>query len=141
MINRIKLGIVRTHYGHWSSRSGYGLLCEYLRKTGSFDITEFVTKDSPVDNRTGTDYAIYSQTPFWYSSVDQLTECKVQTAVSEGRLDIVHFFDGEHGYYFSDRLGRSGSCRIVATYHQPSSLFAGGASWGPAGNWKVWTGR
>ncbi|WP_155315068.1 glycosyltransferase family 4 protein [Desulfosarcina alkanivorans] len=126
MTNRIRLGIVRTRYGHWSSRSGYGLLGEYLRKTGCFDIVEFVTEDSPAHRRPGAEHAVYSQIPPWYSSGDQETECRVQAAVSEGRLDIVHFLDGEHGYYFSDRLGQSGSCRIVATYHQPERILRRG---------------
>jgi len=41
--------------------------------------------------------------------------------IEEGSIDLVHFFDGEHGYYYSQCLATE-HCRIIATYHQPPSI-------------------
>ena len=121
-MKRIRLGIVRTHYGHWSARSGYGLLGEYLRRVDGLDVVEFVTHSPSVRSGNNPNPVAYSGTMPWYTVEDHATECLVQGAVARGGLDLVHFFDGEHGYYFSERLSRPGGCRMVATYHQPDDI-------------------
>jgi len=114
--------LVRTHYSHWASRSGYCLLSEYLQKSRAFTFKEIVTRNDRIrSGNTWKDTWRSCGMP-WYSPEDHLSECMVHEECYPRRSDLVHFFDGEKGYYYSQTLSRKKNARVVATYHQPPSV-------------------
>ncbi|HYN63295.1 MAG TPA: glycosyltransferase, partial [Candidatus Limnocylindrales bacterium] len=61
----------------------------------------------------------------WYKLSDLTAEIRAAAAASRGRIDLLHYLDGEHSaQYFPRvrRLLRTGRTRVIATYHQPAAL-------------------
>lgn len=98
------------------------MLTEYLKPSDRFLVQEFVTPSLAVRADKGSGNPSYSKLTYWYSVHDHRTECRIQTEVAKGTFDLVHFLDGEHGYFYSRHLSKNGHCRLVATYHQPEAV-------------------
>lgn len=114
--------IVRSHYPHWSARSGYRLLAEYLRTDEGLKLKEIVSgmSSNAVDNQWNHGWVQPPQG--WYRRCDHLSECQAALKIIDAGGGLIHFFDGERGYRQSRWLARENRCRIMATYHQPPSV-------------------
>ena len=114
-----RLIVVRTRYDHWAGRSGYSLLSEYLASSCGFEVREIITKRAKgADTENGCPHYPLP----WYSHADQASECELHQVVAGQKECIVHFFDGEKGFYYSSGLPDSYNCQLIATYHQPPSI-------------------
>jgi glycosyltransferase involved in cell wall biosynthesis len=63
----------------------------------------------------------------WYKLSDLAAETRILSRCLKGKVDIVHYLDGEHSAQFLPIfLKRLGLChpRLISTYHQPPELLA-----------------
>ena len=114
---------VRTHYAHWAKRSGYCLLVEAIKRSGRFQVDEIVSKTGVDESNVIAEQTWQDGVMPWYKAGDQLTEARLAGALSKRAGGLVHFLDGEQGYYHSRRLAGNG-VKLVATYHQPPGVIS-----------------
>jgi glycosyltransferase involved in cell wall biosynthesis/predicted Zn-dependent protease len=121
-------------YPHWGGRSGYTQLVRHLN-TQNFDTVLHGVPDSDdVDNllawlrplktslRTWT--WRHGRMP-WYRLGDLSAEVAAFEDCCAGRLDIVHFLDGEQSGQFLPRavkVAGLSNIRTIASFHQPPEL-------------------
>ncbi len=61
----------------------------------------------------------------WYQLSDLAAEARVTVLAARGRLDLLHYLDGEHSAQYFPRITRAislGRARVVASFHQPADL-------------------
>lgn len=114
---------VRRHYAHWAKRSGYCLLVEAIRRGGRFQVDEIVSNLGADEPGVITEQTWQDNVMPWYKAGDQLAEARLTGALSKRPGGLVHFLDGEQGYYHSRLLAGSG-VKLVATYHQPPGVIS-----------------
>jgi len=126
----IRARLEHTLYGHWGGRSGYPRFADHLDRAaivatlhGAADSHEQCPRWlNPF--RSPAIRALKRRRMKWYKLSDLNAEIEALGDCLRGRVDIVHFLDGEHGGQFLPRwlqLARS-PVRTVATFHQPPDL-------------------
>jgi glycosyltransferase involved in cell wall biosynthesis len=126
----IRVRLEHTLYDHWGGRSGYPCFIDYLdpvrfraKKHGAADNDEecppWLRPISPWLVR-----ALRRRRMKWYKLSDLNAELDAFRECLLGKVDIVHFLDGEHSGQFLPRLLRLAGSRVrtVATFHQPPNL-------------------
>jgi glycosyltransferase involved in cell wall biosynthesis len=123
--------ICRTHYPHWGAFSGINQFLKYVDKK-RFSIGEQLVSDSDEDfpfqskivRKCLRDF-IQMRGMEWYKLSDLVAEVKILCNCLKGRVDIVHYLDGEHSAQFLPivlkRLGIR-KPRFIGTFHQPPDL-------------------
>ena len=127
----IRIRFERTRYPHWGSRSGYVRFVDHLDKT-RFQTMTHAASDSDDDLPRWLGGAKPALRRFiarggnaWYKLSDLNAELAAFADCVKGRLDIVHFLDGEHsGQYLPRLLRLTGQKRVrtIATFHQPPDV-------------------
>lgn len=127
---RINIRLEHTIYGHWGGRSGYPRFAEYL-DPARFAPTWHGAQDNHEECprwlrpfRRWLLWVLKRCRMKWYKLSDLNAEILALLDCLRGRVDVVHFLDGEHGGQFLPRLlKRIGSrTRTVVTFHQPPAL-------------------
>jgi glycosyltransferase involved in cell wall biosynthesis len=127
----LRIRFEHTLYPHLGSRSGYIQLARHLDRE-SFAIELHEASDSDADLPAALKPAapllrrlVRRRGVAWYKLSDLVAELRAAPACLAGRLDIIHFLDGEHSPQYLPRLlkrlSRSAT-KVVATFHQPPSL-------------------
>jgi glycosyltransferase involved in cell wall biosynthesis len=124
-----RVHVIRTGYPHWGRHSGIHQFLRYLDPE-RFRIEERVATDGdddfPVRSpafRRGLRNLINDGMP-WYKLSDLDAEMRALARCWRGRIDVVHFLDGEHSARFLPGL-RPRRAGVVATFHQPPDLLGG----------------
>jgi glycosyltransferase involved in cell wall biosynthesis len=124
-----RVHVIRTGYPHWGRHSGIHQFLRYLDPE-RFEIEERVAADGdddfPVRSpafRRGLRTLIRDGMP-WYKLSDLDAEMRALGRCWRGRIDVVHFLDGEHSARFLPGL-RPRRAGVVATFHQPPDLLGG----------------
>src|SRR5215469_16205655 len=126
----IRVRLEHTRYGHWGGHSGYPCFIAHL------DPLRFQTeKHAAADNHDEIPpwlrpikpllrKAIRRQSMDWYKLSDLNAELVAARRCLAGRVDLVHFLDGEHSGRLLPRLLTiiGSQVRTVATFHQPPDL-------------------
>lgn len=127
----MNLYVLRTHYPHWSKYSGYNRLLNFLPKNIKYieDVVSMDSTDLINDKSIEKDFTniIKKYSPSSYNLNDFLAEMKLHAYWSSGNdIDIVHYFDGEHGISlfpeFLKKQNNRKKPKIVVTYHQPNEI-------------------
>lgn len=129
----IRLRLQATRYPHWGRYTGVGQFARYL-DPARYRVTEGLAADNdsglPIPwpaARNGLRHRVQRDGMAWYKLSDLAAEMKLTVAAVAGRVDIVHFLDGEHGVQFLPRwIARAPGCRtkVVASFHQPPQILA-----------------
>lgn len=125
--------ICRTHYPHWGAYSGIHQFLKFIDRK-RFSIGEKLVSDSdedfPLKSKIVRRYlrdAVQMRGMQWYKLSDLAAEIKILCRCLTGRVDIVHYLDGEHSAQFLPiilkRLGIKRPC-FIGTFHQPPDLLA-----------------
>lgn len=126
----IRLRFEHTLFGHWGARSGYPRFVANLSKE-RFSASLHGAKDSheecPAWLRPAKPWlvrALKRRRMQWYKLSDLNAEIEALGDCLRGKVDIVHFLDGEHsGQFLPQVLRRTNSrVRTIATFHQPPDL-------------------
>lgn len=126
----IRVRFVHTPYQHWGGHSGYPCFLEHL------DPHRFRTERHGVaDNHEEIPLWLRPLRPWlraqlkrrpmkWYKVSDLNAELAAFGRCLAGRLDLVHFLDGEHAAQFLPRLLDAAGSKVltVASFHQPPEL-------------------
>jgi glycosyltransferase involved in cell wall biosynthesis len=131
---RLRVDIIRTRYPHWGAYSGIGQFLKYL-DAERLIVTEFLVADGDDDFPLGNPLlrrwlrrTVQRKGMAWYKLSDLCAEARALWRGVSGRVDIVHYLDGEHtAQYFPlvrDRAHASWP-RLIATFHQPAHVLAG----------------
>jgi glycosyltransferase involved in cell wall biosynthesis len=128
---RMRIRFEHTRYPHWGQRSGY---VQFVRQ---LDPQHFCA-DLHVASDSDADLArwLVPLRPYlrrlvrrgrmpWYKLSDLNAEIEALKACLAGKVDIVHFLDGEHSGRFLPRLIRATrltAVRTIATFHQPPDV-------------------
>ena len=126
----IRVRLEHTRYSHWGGHSGYPCFIAHL------DPLRFQTeKHAAADNHDEIPpwlrpikpllrKAIRRQSMDWYKLSDLSAELVAARRCLAGRVDLVHFLDGEHSGRLLPRLLTviGSQVRTVATFHQPPDL-------------------
>jgi len=126
-----KVCLFRTHYPHWGAHSGINQFVKYL-DAGQYEIVQRLIPDSdenfPVRHnsiRKVLRSAVQRRGMPWYKLSDLEAELRALIPLVTGRMDILHYLDGEHSAQFLPgllkRIGRRRP-KLLATYHQPSEV-------------------
>jgi glycosyltransferase involved in cell wall biosynthesis len=131
---RTRVDIIRTRYPHWGAYSG---VCQFLKHLGSdrFAVDQCVASDGdedfPVSNlllRGLLRGVVQRKGMAWYKLSDVRAEVRALLRGVRGRVDIVHYLDGEHSAQYLPLLksmARASWPRLIATFHQPTSVLPG----------------
>ena len=124
----LRILVVRTRYPHWGRYTGIHQFLRYL-PAGRYAVEERVVNDGDEDFPVRADFI---RTPLrrlvqrngmaWYKLSDLAAETAAAAAATAGRLDLLHYLDGEHSAQYLPGRARwlsRGRTRIVATFHQP----------------------
>jgi glycosyltransferase involved in cell wall biosynthesis len=124
-----RLHIIRTRYPHWGGHSGIHQFLHHL-DPARFRIEERLATDGdddfPLRNpalRRRVRGLIQNGMP-WYKLSDLDAEMRALARCWRGRIDVVHYLDGEHSARFLPGL-RPRRAGVVATFHQPPELLGG----------------
>lgn len=126
----IRVRLEHTRYGHWGDHSGYPCFIAHL------DPLRFQTeKHAAADNHDEITPWLRPLKPLlrkairrgpmdWYKLSDLNAELVAARRCLAGRVDLVHFLDGEHSGRLLPRLLTiiGSQVRTVATFHQPPDL-------------------
>lgn len=127
----VRLRLLRTLYPHWGSFTGIHQFVRYLptdkyradiRLVNDGD-TDFPFAGLPV--RAQLRDLVQRGGMAWYKLSDLAAEIQVAAAAATGRIDVLHYLDGEHSAQFFPRARRllsHGRTRVIGTYHQPAAL-------------------
>jgi glycosyltransferase involved in cell wall biosynthesis len=121
-----RLHVIRTRYPHWGRHSGIHQFLRHLDPR-QFDVEERLAADGDDDFplrspavRRGVRGLIQDGMP-WYKLSDLDAEMRALARCWRGRIDVVHYLDGEHSARFLPGL-RPRRAGVVATFHQPPEL-------------------
>lgn len=127
----IRVRFEHTRFSHWGARSGYTHFVEHLDPQ-RFQTLLHGASDSDADValwlapiRPLLKGIIRRGRMPWYKLSDLNAEILVLVSCLAGRVDIVHFLDGEHSAQFLPRMIRLANpsrVRTVATFHQPPRI-------------------
>jgi glycosyltransferase involved in cell wall biosynthesis len=126
----IRVRLEHTRYRHWGGHSGYPCFIAHL------DPRRFQTeKHAAADNHDEIAFWLRPMKPLlrkairrrpmdWYKLSDLNAELVAARQCLAGRVDLVHFLDGEHSGRLLPRLLTviGSQVRTVATFHQPPDL-------------------
>jgi glycosyltransferase involved in cell wall biosynthesis len=126
----IRLRFEHTRYSHWGGRSGYPCFIAHL------DPRRFRTeRHAAADNHDEIAPWLRPLKPWlrewlrhgpmkWYKLSDLNAELNAAGPCLAGRVDLIHFLDGEHCGRLLPRLLKATGSRVrtVATFHQPPDL-------------------
>lgn len=121
---------IRTRYLHWSRHSGFHQFVQYLDPR-LYRIELWAASDSdedfPIQNRgirALLRQFVQRRGMQWYKLSDLMSELEAWKQCLTREVNIVHYFDGEHGAQYLPKLCCLGkrSTKIIATYHQPPNL-------------------
>jgi glycosyltransferase involved in cell wall biosynthesis len=127
---RLRVMLLRTRYPHWSR---HAVLTQTASALGEFaDVTERLVTDgdddfpirAPVVRRALSAITRLGGVQYYRLS-DLAAEGVALRRIVQGRVDILHYLDGEHGALSIPALRplvRARGARTVATYHQPPEL-------------------
>jgi len=127
----VRILVLRTLYPHWGGHSGFNQFLRYLDpKEYDVEILEVPDNDEvfPVRNqrvRNQLMKRVRRKGMPWYKLSDLTAEMKALRRCWLGKIDIVHFLDGEHSPQFLPRILKwspGGHPKIMVTYHQPRDL-------------------
>lgn len=129
----MRIEVVRTFYPHWGAHSGINQFLRFMDRE-RFSIRERLVSDSdqdfPLRNervRHALRNSIRRRGMQWYKLSDLAAEMKILGRCLQGKVDMVHYLDGEHSAQFLPiilkRLGLRHP-RLMSTYHQPPELLA-----------------
>ncbi len=131
MTRPIRVHLVRTEWAHLGPHAGLKQYFRYLDR-GAFEIYDRPTpfEDESVERpRRVRDYLrglVRMQGMPWYTLGDLRSEFHAAIRMMGREVDIVHFFDPEHGMQYLPLLARSrskkGRTGMIATFHQPPDL-------------------
>ena len=127
---RIRARFVHTPYRHWGAHSGYPKFIEHL------DPARYRAEvHRAADNHEEIPLCLRPFRPWlrerlkrramkWYKVSDLNAELAAFGRCLAGRLDMVHFLDGEHSVQFLPRALDALGSRVltVASFHQPPDL-------------------
>lgn len=122
--------LLRTRYPHWSR---HAVLNQTASALGEFaDVTERLVTDGDDDFPIRAPYirrALRAVTRLgglkYYRLSDLAAEGSALRRIAQGRVDILHYLDGEHSALNVPALRplvRARGARTVATFHQPPEL-------------------
>jgi glycosyltransferase involved in cell wall biosynthesis len=128
----IRVRLEHTLYSHWGGHSGYPRFIDYL------DPVRFsAIRHGAADNDAECPRWLRPMRPLliralrrrhmkWYKLSDLNAEIDAFNECLLGKIDVVHFLDGEHSGQFLPRWLRlvGSKVRAVATFHQPPNLLA-----------------
>lgn len=130
-MRRIQLQLQATRYPHWGKYTGVGQFARYL-DPARYLVKERLAPDNdsglPIPWRRQRDRLrnrVQRDGMAWYKLSDLAAEMMLTVEAAAGRIDILHFLDGEHGVQFLPRwLARIPACRtrLVASFHQPPDM-------------------
>ena len=127
----IRIRFEHTRFPHFGNHSGYPQFTRFL------DSRRYATSlHGASDDGTECARRLYPFRPLlrlliarggmrWYKLSDFNAELEAFLACLRGRVDIVHFLDGEHSGQYLPRMlhmARISSVRVIATFHQPASI-------------------
>lgn len=123
--------ICRTHYPHWGAYSGINQFLQFIDRE-RFSIVERLVSDSdedfPIKSKIVRRHlrdAIQMCGMKWYKLSDLTAEIKILNQCLRGRVDIVHYLDGEHSAQFLPMVLKKLGIRrplLIGTFHQPPEL-------------------
>lgn len=131
--DRTRLTVLRTRYPHWGRHAGMHQFIRHL-PADRYRISESLVTDGD------DDFIIRS--PFvrrplrkliglagmsWYALSDVDAELRMVIPMLRRRVDALHYLDGEHTAQFLPPAASwlsGGTCRTIATFHQPPALLA-----------------
>lgn len=127
----IRLRVEHTRFPHLGGHSGYVQFVRHLdparfavnlhgASDSDADLPSMLTPFAPLLRR----FIERGNSP-WYKLSDLTAEAKALPACLTGRVDIVHFLDGEHSARYLPRLikwSRISKVRAAATFHQPPGV-------------------
>jgi glycosyltransferase involved in cell wall biosynthesis len=127
----MRIRFEHTQYPHWGQHSGYAQFVRQLDPQ-RFCAELHAAPDNDADlARWPVPFQPYlrrlvrrGRTP-WYKLSDLKAEIEAFKTCLAGKVDIVHFLDGEHSGRFLPRLiraARLSSVRTIATFHQPPDV-------------------
>lgn len=131
MSDTIRVRLQATRYPHWGAHTGIGQFVRHLASDRFHVTCKFAEDDDtglPLPGalaRAWLRRRVQQRGMAWYKLSDLAAEMQAFAAAALGRVDIIHFLDGEHGVQFIPswcaRLPRR-NVKIVASFHQPASL-------------------
>ena len=130
----IRLRLLRTRYPHWGRSTGTDQFLRYLptqRYRADVRMVNDGDEDFPFTAlalRAPLRHLVQRKGMAWYKLSDLAAELRAGIAAAAGRIDLLHYLDGEHSAQYLPRVGRllsRGRTRVIATYHQPAALLAG----------------
>lgn len=123
--------IFRTHYPHWGTYSGINQFLKFIDKD-RFSVLEQLVSDNDEDFPIKSDIvrrylrdAVQMRGMEWYKLSDLAAEIKILYRCLRGRVDIVHYLDGEHSAQFLPLILKKMGIRkpqLIGTFHQPPEL-------------------
>jgi len=126
----MNIHLIRTRYPHWGAHSGINQFVKYL-DPARFRVRERLASDNdedfPLRNRVlraRLKSAVQSRGMAWYKLSDLAAELDALRRTWTGRVDLIHYLDGEHSAQYLPRLNRRGLLRtkLVGSYHQPPEV-------------------
>jgi glycosyltransferase involved in cell wall biosynthesis len=121
-----RLHVIRTRYPHWGGHSGIHQFLRHL-DPDQFRIDERLAADGdddfPVRSpavRRKVRGLIQNGMP-WYKLSDLDAEMRALARCWRGRIDVIHYLDGEHSARYLPGL-RPRRAGVVATFHQPPEM-------------------
>jgi glycosyltransferase involved in cell wall biosynthesis len=129
--SRLRLKILRTCYPHWGRYTGMHQFLRFL-PADRYEIDESMVNDGDEDFpitskavRNPLRRIVQRKGMTWYRLSDLAAETRATLLAVGGRIDLLHYLDGEHSAQYFPRLRRAlalGRTRVVASFHQPADL-------------------
>lgn len=130
----VRLRLLRTLYPHWGRHTSTDAFLRYL-PAGRYEADARLVNDGDADFpyaslaiRGPLRHLVRRKGMGWYKLSDLVAEFDAAKAAAAGRLDLLHYLDGEHSAQYLPRVGRmlsGGRTRLIATYHQPLAMLPG----------------
>jgi glycosyltransferase involved in cell wall biosynthesis len=126
----LKIHLIRTRYPHWGAHSGINQFVKYL-DPDRFHARERLASDSDEDFplrhpklRARLRAAVQSRGMPWYKLSDLAAELDALRRSWTGRIDLIHYLDGEHSAQYLPRFRRRRLLRakLIGSYHQPPEV-------------------
>ena len=128
---RISVRVIRTLYPHWGGHSGTNQVLKHLNKDKYEVQTVLVPEndgDFPLHNSVlhrQLRYLGQRQDMAWYNLSDLTCEIRSVRYYLYPRVDVIHYFDGEHSAQFLPRLHKFSPKvrpKLIMSFHQPPEV-------------------
>jgi len=126
----LRIHLIRTRYPHWGAHSGINQFVQYL-DPARFSVRQRLVSDGDEDFpirhgriRERLRTAVQQAGMPWYKLSDLAAEIDAFWRSWPGRVDLIHYLDGEHSAQFLPRFRGLSRLRprLVSSYHQPPAL-------------------